>query len=317
MFSLEGFIKAVNEKNLTVDAVMAIKDGTILGLHRFTDTILHNVFSVAKSHTATAIGFAIEEGKLSLTDKPVDMFADLIPENIDPRWKEVTLYHLLTMTSGHGQPHLMAVDRKKLRGETEEKLPKEVMDEWLLFAFDCPLVYEPGEKFSYGNLAPYVAGRMLEKAVGMSICDYLYEKFWEPIGVDKPQWDADLSGHTFAASDLYLDIVDMAKLGELYAGGGVYKGKRFLSEEWVKNAGAYHVASSHINPAGNAIDEYAGYGFYFWRNHGAENSFRCYGREAQFVIILPEKNAVIALQSMNSDVQPVIDTVWEQILPQL
>ena len=38
MFTLEGFIKAVDEKNLTVDAVMAIKDGTILGLHRFTDT---------------------------------------------------------------------------------------------------------------------------------------------------------------------------------------------------------------------------------------------------------------------------------------
>ncbi len=317
MFTLEGFIKAVNEKNLTVDAVMAIKDGTILGLHRFTDTIIHNVFSVAKSHTATAIGFAIEEGKLSLDDKPVDMFADILPANIDPRWKDVTLYHLLTMTSGHGQPHLMAVDRRKLRGETEEKLPKEMMDEWLLFAFDCPLVYEPGEKFSYGNLAPYVAGRMLEKAVGMSICDYLYEKFWGPIGVKKPQWDADLAGHTFAASDLYLDIVDMAKLGELYAGGGVYRGKRFLSEEWVKNAGAYHVASSHINPAGNAIDEYAGYGFYFWRNHGAENSFRCYGREAQLVIILPEKNAVICVQAMNSDVQPVLDTVWEQILPQI
>jgi len=317
MFSLEGFINKVRERNLNVDAVMAIKDGTILGLHRFTDTIIHNVFSVAKSHTATAIGFAIEEGKLSLTDKPADMFADILPADMDSRWKEVTLYNLLTMTSGHGKPHLMAVDRRKLRGETEEKLPKEMMDEWLLFAFSCPMVYEPGEKFSYGNLAPYVAGRMLEKAVGMSIRDYLYEKFWGPIGMDKPQWDADLKGHTFAASDLYLDIVDMAKLGELYAGGGVYKGRRFLSEEWIKTAGSCHVASSHINPAGNAIDEEEGYGFYFWINHGAQNSYRCYGREGQFVIILPEKNAVIAVQAMNSDVQPLIDTVWEQILPQL
>ena len=109
----------------------------------------------------------------------------------------------------------------------------------------------------------------------------------------------------------------MAKLGQLYASGGVYNGTRYLSEEWVKNAGAYHVASSPINPVGNAIDEEVGYGFYFWRNHGAENSFRCYGREAQFVIILPEKNAVIAVQSMHSDVQAVIDTVWEEILPQL
>lgn len=300
-----------------MDAVMVVQNNTILGLHRFSDTIVHNVFSVAKSHTATAIGFAIEEGKLKLEDKPVEMFADIIPEDIDPRWKDVTLYHLLTMTSGHGQPHLMVADRKKLRGESEEKVSQEMMDEWLLFAFSCPMKYEAGEKFSYGNLAPYVAGRMLEKAVGMSICDYLYEKFWKHTGMDKPRWDADSAGHTFAASDLYLDIVDMVKLGQLYAAGGVYQGTRYLSEEWVKMAGEKHVDSSHINPAGNAIDEEAGYGFYFWRNHGAENSYRCYGREGQFVIILPEKNAVIATQAMNSDVQPVIDTVWECILPQL
>ena len=298
-----------------MDAVMVVQNDTILGQHRFSDTIVHNVFSVAKSHTATAIGFAIEEGKLKLEDKPVEMFADIIPEDIDPRWKDVTLYHLLTMTSGHGQPHLMVADRKKLRGESEEKVSQEMMDEWLLFAFSCPMKYEAGEKFSYGNLAPYVAGRMLEKAVGMSICDYLYEKFWKHTGMDKPRWDADSAGHTFAASDLYLDIVDMVKLGQLYAAGGVYQGTRYLSEEWVKMAGEKHVDSSHINPAGNAIDEEAGYGFYFWRNHGAEKSYRCYGREGQFVIILPEKNAVIATQAMNSDVQPVIDTVWECILP--
>jgi hypothetical protein len=113
------------------------------------------------------------------------------------------------------------------------------------------------------------------------------------------------------------DVLVLNLANPVHPGGGVYRGRRFLSEEWVKNAGSCHVASSHINPAGNAIDEYAGYGFYFWRNNGAENSFRCYGREGQLVIILPEKNAVIAVQAMNSDVQPLVDTVWEEILPQL
>lgn len=317
MFGLESFINSVKEKKLNVDAVMAVQDDRILGLHRFSDTITHNVFSVAKSHTATAIGFAIDEGKLHLEDKPAEMFADLIPNSIDPRWKDVTLYHLLTMTSGHGRAYMMAADRKILRGEADEKVTREMMDEWLLYAFSRPLDYKPGEKFSYGNLAPYVAGRMLEKAVGMSICDYLFEKFWKYVGVEKPRWDTDLSGHTFAASDLYLDIVDMAKLGQLYAGGGIYKGTRYLSKEWVKMAGTKQVDSTHINPAGNAVDEEAGYGFYFWINQGAKSSYRCYGREGQLVIILPEKNAVIATQAMHSDVQPVIDTVWEEILPQL
>ncbi|WP_329885802.1 serine hydrolase [Pseudoramibacter sp. HA2172] len=118
----------VEENDLEIDAVMAIKNNTILGLHRFSDDIYHNVFSVAKSHLATAVGFAIDEGKLSLDDKPIETFADIIPGDIDPRWNDVTLYNLMTMTSGHGEPFLMASDRKKLRGETEEKLPEEMMN---------------------------------------------------------------------------------------------------------------------------------------------------------------------------------------------
>lgn len=317
MFSLESFVKKASEKEINMDAVMVLQEDRILGLHRFHEPILHNVFSVAKSHTATAIGFAIDEGKLKLTDKPVEVFADIIPEDIDPRWNDVTLYHLLTMTSGHGKPHMMVVDRQKLRGETEEKVSQEMMDEWLLFAFQCPMVYQAGEKFNYGNLAPYVAGRMLEKAVGMSILDYLYEKMWKPMGVEKPRWDADPSGHTFAASDLYLDIVDMAKLGQLYAGKGVYKGRRYLSEEWVTEAMKNQVSTTAINPGGPAVDEEAGYGFYFWQNDGVKGTCRCYGREGQYVIILPEKHAVIATQAMHSNVQQVMDLVWEEILPQL
>ncbi len=81
------------------------------------------------------------------------------------------------------------------------------------------MMYEPGKKFSYGNLAPYVAGRMLGKAVGMSVCDYLYEKFWKRAGTAKPRWGTDSKEHTFPVSDLFLDIADTAKLGQLYASG--------------------------------------------------------------------------------------------------
>lgn len=309
MLNLQNFIDSIKEQNINMDAVAVIKDNVLLGLHRFSDSIVHNVFSVAKSHTATAIGIAIDEGKLKLTDKPVDFFADILPEDIDPKWNKVNLSHLLTMTTGHGTKHLMVVDRKKLREENNE--------EWLTFAFTRPMPNEPGEKFAYGNLAPYVAGRMLEKAVGMTICDYLYEKMWKPMGVSKPRWDTDLAGHTFAASDLYLDVVDMAKLGQLYASGGCFNGKRLLSEGWVKAAGSKHIDSCVLNPAGYGIDEEAGYGYYFWLNKEVTDSYRCYGREGQFVIILPKKDAVIATQAMHSDVQAILNTVWKHILPQI
>lgn len=315
MLNLNGFRNAV--KDIHIKAIKIIQKNAVIGMQRWEEPQAYNVFSIAKSHLVTAIGMAIEEGKISLDAKPVDLFTDLLPEDSDPRWQEVTLYHLLTMTSGHGRPYMMVSDRKKLRGESEKRVPQDMMEEWLRFAFTRPMQYQPGEKFCYGNLAPYVAGRMLEKVVGMSVCDYLYEKFWKHTGMEKPRWDADTNGHTFAASDLYLDIDDLAKLGQLYVNGGVYEGVRYLSEEWVKKVGTKQVDSSFINPIGSAIDEEVGYGLYFWCNSEKAGGYRCYGKKGQFVIILPDRQAVIAVQAQHDDVQELLDIIWKEILPQL
>ena len=315
MFTLEGFIAKAKENNIGVDAVMAIQDDAILGLHRFNGPIKHDVFSVAKTFTVSGIGAAIDEGLMTLDDKPTEYFKDILPADLDERWYDVTLENLITMCSGHAKPHFMVVDRVRLRGQ-KDPFPEDIMAEWLKFAFGCPMVYNAGEKFNYGNLAPYVAGRMLEKATGMTVLDWVYNKIWQPLGVEKPSWDTDNSGHTFPASDLLLDITDMIKIGQIYLGGGEYKGHRYLSKEWVENATRKHVDSAVINPGGYGIDEEAGYGFYIWMNH-IEGSYRAYGREGQFVIVIPDKNAVIATQSMHHDVQQILDLVWEHIYPQL
>lgn len=318
---MEDFIKRAKEQNLNVDAVMVIQNDRVLGLHRFTDQIFHNVFSIAKSFLSAAIGFAVDEGSLKLTDKPYDMFSELFPEDFDVRWKQVTLFDLLTMTSGHAKAYLMAAERQILKHAAADELDgipvsSDMREEWLRFAFSRPIAYEPGTVWRYGNLAPYVAGRMLEKAAGSSVCDYLYKKFWEPLGVKKPRWDMDGAGHTFAASDLYLDITDMIKLGQLYLNKGVMNGRRFLSEGWIEQSTRKHFETSAISKSRPAPDETCGYGFYFWQNT-KRGSYRAYGKDGQFVIILPEEQAVIAVQAMHSDVQAILDAVWEEIYPQL
>ena len=116
MFSLQGFVEKTKERGINMDAVMVVQEGVVLGLHRFSDDVIHNVFSVAKSYTSTAIGMAVDEGLLKLEDKPCDMFGEYMPKDADERWQEVTLFNLLTMSTGHGSPHLMVKDRKRLRG---------------------------------------------------------------------------------------------------------------------------------------------------------------------------------------------------------
>ena len=132
----------------------------------------------------------------------------------------------------------------------------------------------------------------------------------------KSCWDTDPPGHTFAASDLFLDIKDMIKLGQIYFGKDAFERHRYLSEDWVVATTQNHVASDVINPTGEAADEHCGYGYYIWMN-SVPGTYRAYGRERQFVIVLPERDIVIAVQAMHHDVQEILDLVWETILPQL
>ena len=107
----------------------------------------------------------------------------------------------------------------------------------------------------------------------------------------------------------------MIKLGQIYFGKDAFERHRYLSEDWVVATTQNHVASDVINPTGEAA-EHCGYGYYIWMN-SVPGTYRAYGRERQFVIVLPERDVVIAVQTMHHDVQEILDLVWETILPQL
>ena len=59
-----------------------------------------NCYSVAKSFTVTAIGLVVDDGVLSTDEKIVDIFADELPENMDPRWENMTVHHVLKHSAG-------------------------------------------------------------------------------------------------------------------------------------------------------------------------------------------------------------------------
>ena len=314
MFSVREFEEKINENHIRLYAYMIVQKNEVLALQKYSEKDCHNVYSIAKSFLSLAIGMAIDDGLLTLQDKPCDMFRDLISDNIDPKWEDITLEHLLTMSSGHGTPYLMAEDRKMLRSE-ESLIDQEMKEEWLKYAFSRPLDHEPGEKFVYGNQNPYIAGRMLEKVTGITVCDYLYEKLWEPLGIKKPRWDTDSAGHTFTASDLYLDIEAMTKLGQIYLGNGTYHGIRFVSEDWIKKSTSIHIKSSCLSPNGGAADELQGYGYYLWKN--TKEGYRANGKMGQLILVLPEKEAVISVQARHISSQQILDIIWETIYPGL
>lgn len=273
---LNNFIKAVD--GLNIFGIRILKDGNLLAEKRFKPDAPVNQYSITKAFTGTAIGMAIDEGILTLDDKACDILYEHIPQNPQPKIFDITLRHLLTMSTGHAVGLLMPGQREKYKHK-----------DWINYFFSEPLVYDPGEKFVYNNAASHVAAVMLQKKVG-NMVDYLTPRLFEPLNFDSVSWGTCPLGYTFGGSELRIKTADMAKLGQLYLGNGVYNSKRLLSDSWVKEASTKKIATYW--PGEGSF----GYGYQFWIS-SIKGIYRAEGMMGQICLIIPQKNAVIAINS--------------------
>lgn len=298
---INDFLHEVQNEDINLNGVIVYRDGDVDARYLKPDEP-RNIYSVSKSFLSTAIGILLDDGQLHLDDRPVDFFPEYLPENPADGYDQLTLYHLLTMSSGHGRPLLHEDERNTI----QEK-------DWIRFVLSQPLVSKPGEVFKYSNGSAYLAGCMAEKATGMKLKDFLMDRMFSYMDIAEPEWDECPMGHTFGASRLHLKLSDMLKLGILYLNKGCYAGKRIVSEKWVDMATGYKIASCPVSAFGTGEDERYGYGFMFWLTR-YPGIYRAYGRLGQFVIVVPEQNTVIATSSFEPNEQKILNAVWKTLL---
>ncbi|GAB3926050.1 hypothetical protein GCM10027613_39780 [Microlunatus endophyticus] len=90
--------------------------------------------------------------------------------------------------------------------------------------------------------------------------------------------------------------------------GGRIGDRQLLDPQWLAEATSYQTDnSSQENP-----DWSQGYGYQFWM---ARHGFRGDGAYGQFCVVLPEQDAVVAITSASSDMQGILDRIWEHLLP--
>ena len=249
-----------------------------------------NVYSVSKSFTAMAVGLAVEEGLLSLEEKLTDVFREDLPETVSGNLKKATVRDLLTMCLGHAEAHLMGAQRLNYTDEN-----------WIRLALAVPLEYAPGERFVYSNVGPYLAAVLVQRRAGCSLIDYLMPRLFTPMGIWRPSWETDPQNRSFGASGLMLSLSELHKFGHLWLHNGCWEGKQLIPEWWM-----HECARPQSAP---------GYGYLFWR--GEQNSFRAEGFLGQFVIMVPEKNAVITTVSECRDLPALKQLIYTEIFPQL
>ena len=97
-----------------------------------------------------------------------------------------------------------------------------------------PLAYDPGSEERYNDGTYYMLSRIAEKVSGMPTDAFLWKEMLYPMGFSEAAFSHCPLGHVIGGSGLYISGPDYAKFGELYRTGGVWKGRRILTEEWVK-----------------------------------------------------------------------------------
>ena len=263
----------------------------------------HVIQSCSKAFTAAAVGFAAQEGLLDLDDPVAKYLPEYLPEEPDPRALKITVRHLLYMADGHAV--------KVFAYPNFEISPAQLKRNFFAAPFRC----DSGEVFKYENTDPYILSAVIRKATGMDMMEYLRPRFLDKLKLD-PYFLTDDEGMTVGYSTLRLRQEELARFGQCYMDGGVWEGERLLSEEWVKEATAYHICSINPNRKERDDDWEQGYSYLLWR--GQHNSFRFCGAYGQICACYPDQDLILCLNSGHDQVvQDELDCFYEHILTKL
>lgn len=184
-------------------------------------------YSVAKSFTSALVGIALQEGKIKNLDEPITNY---LPELLtsDPRFKQVTIQHILDMRSGI---------------KFNENYPNLFADVWKMgFSIDLDKyikhlrIEKPsGGAFEYKSVNSQLLGMVVERAVGMKLSAYLTAKIWQPLGMESDAiWHVDDAKKQTIRGFCCLNATarDYAKFGSLYLHKGNWQGQQILPESW-------------------------------------------------------------------------------------
>ena len=311
--TLVELIQTLDAKFNRLDSLMVLRDGKVIAeCWRAPNSpeAPHAMYSLSKSFTSTAIGFAVQEGKLRIDQKVVDIFPDDLPAERSENLNKMTLADLLSMSCGHEtEVALPNMIRATYGLETPPTRPGDPT--WVQAFLAHPVPREPGTHFRYNTPGTYMLSAAPQKTVGETTRDYLVPRLFEPLRIETPFWEESPEGVSKGGTGLYLRTEDIAKFGQLYLQRGRWNDKQILSADWVDLATSYKVS----NGSDPNSDWAQGYCFQFWRCR--QNVYRGDGMYVQFCVVCPDQNIVVAMTSDGSDYQGQLNTLYDILFPAL
>jgi CubicO group peptidase (beta-lactamase class C family) len=264
----------------------------------------HLLYSVSKSLTSTAVGFLVQEGRLGLEDPILRHLPDP-GRGFHERWRQVTVRHCLSMTVGHDVDAWGAV-------MAQADAPEAAGIDWVRLVLAIAPDHVPGTTFTYNQVATYLLSAAITHITGERVVDVLRPRLFDPLGMGEVWWHTDPVGRDLGFSGAHLTTDDLLAFTQFCLDRGRWRGRSLLAESWFAEATQTHGPRNRqpdVNP-----DWDCGYGFSFW---GARHGYRGDGAFGQFAIVLPEQDAVVTITAEHTEMQDILDAVWEHLLPAL
>ena len=301
---LLAFLEEIGNSKHELHSFMMARHGRVVAegwWPPYAPAINHTMYSMSKSFTSTAVGFAVAEGRLKVTDRVVSFFPKELPGEIGEHLAELRVRDLLTMSVGNEREPTGAVVKE---------------ENWVKTFLAQPITHAPGSTFMYNSAATYMCSAIVQQLTGKPILEYLKPRLFEPLGIEGATWETCPRGINTGGWGLGIQTEGLAKFGQLYLQNGVWNGRAILPASWVAEATTFKIQQPLPATPGrpNAQNDWLqGYGYQFWRSQ--HNAYRGDGAFGQYTVVLPDQDVVIAMTGESNDMQGELDLVWKHLLP--
>ncbi len=297
--SILNFLDAANACDYEWHSFLMLRHGKVIARgwwDPFKPEYLHTLYSLSKSFTSTAVGFAVDEGRFHLDDRVVSFFPEFVGKTTDRNLPAMTIRHLLTMNTGH---------------ETDSftRIRTQIGEPWIPAFFEHPVEQPPGSRFLYDTGATFMLSAIVQKTTGMPIEDYLKPRLFDPLGIRHYDWIKSPEGVNAGGFGLRLSTESIARFGQTYLQMGRWNGRQVVPESWVREA------TMRQTPSNPGESEWSnGYGYQFWRCK-MQGVYRGDGAYGQYCIILPDQDAVIVATSESWDMGHSMKIIFDHLVP--
>lgn len=275
------------EANDTI-AFLVVQEGALVYERTFQDhtpSSLSQLFSVTKSVTSALIGMAIADGYVDSVEQPI---TDFIPELASEGFADVTIHHLLTMTSGSSYQENDNPFGEHVILNYTPRLEQRILE----FETEAP----PGSVFRYKSGDNALLGLALARTLAPeTITEYAQRRLWTPLGMqDRGIWTIDHAGDGLEKTwcCLATSARDLGRFGQLFLQMGAWGGDQIVPASWVQQSTSAKVSGDQWSEEYRAAG-WRGYGYQWWLASERDGDYFALGKDGQFLYVNPATRTVV------------------------